>query len=170
MQTIEAETYYPDMKKLLLIRHAKAVHDNAYKDFERPLTDRGIKDAEFMAEKLQEEKVVPQALVTSPAIRTKATADIFSEFLSLSKPKEERRIYEATRITLLDVINELDNKYDFLGLVGHNPTIEELSKYLTKVPLGFPTCGVALIEFPFDNWKMASGGTGMLKWHATPKD
>ncbi|HWD87560.1 MAG TPA: histidine phosphatase family protein [Mucilaginibacter sp.] len=158
------------MKNLLLIRHAKAVHDNAYKDFERPLTDRGIKDAQFMAEKLLEEKIVPRILVTSPALRTLSTADIFAEFLSLSRPKEDVSIYEASRITLLGVINGFDDEYDFIGLVGHNPTVEGLSEYLTKIPLGFPTCGVALIEFPVDNWKMVSGGTGTLKWHASPKD
>lgn len=77
------------MKKLLLIRHAKAVHDNAYDDFERPLRHRGIRDAQSMAEALLKEKIVPQVLVTSPAIRTLATADIFSEFLSwcgITKP------------------------------------------------------------------------------------
>ncbi|MBS1531274.1 MAG: histidine phosphatase family protein [Bacteroidetes bacterium] len=158
------------MKKLLLIRHAKAVHDNAYKDFERPLTHKGVKDAKFMAEKLLEEKLVPQILITSPAIRTLATADIFAEFLSLPKPKEDDRIYEASRVTLLDVINGLDDKHHFIGIVGHNPTIEDISHYLTKIPLGFATCGIALIEFPFDSWKMVSEGTGTLKWHASPKD
>ena len=158
------------MKKLLLIRHAKAVHDNAYKDFERPLKHSGIKDAEFMAEQLLEEKIVPQVLVTSPALRTLSTADVLAEFLSLSKPKEDSRIYEASRATLLDVINGFDDKYYFIGLVGHNPTIEDISHYLTKVPLGFPTSGVALLEFSFDNWKMISGGTGSLKWHSSPKD
>jgi phosphohistidine phosphatase len=103
-------------------------------------------------------------------LRTLSTADIFAEFLSLSRPKEDVSIYEASRITLLGVINGFDDEYDFIGLVGHNPTVEGLSEYLTKIPLGFPTCGVALIEFPVDNWKMVSGGTGTLKWHASPKD
>jgi phosphohistidine phosphatase len=158
------------MKKLLLVRHAKAVHDNAFKDFERPLTERGIKDAELMAERLLKEKIVPQKLITSSALRTLATADIFSQFLSLSKPKEDNRIYEASRITLLDVINGFDDKHDFIGVVGHNPTIEDITRYLTKIPVGFPTCGIALIEFAFDNWEMISGGTGMLKWHSSPRD
>jgi len=158
------------MKKLLLIRHAEAVHDNAYEDFERPLTERGVKDAEFMAQQLFAEKIVPQLLVTSPALRTLATADIFAEFLSLPKPKEDSSIYEATRVTLLDMINAFDDKHDFIGLVGHNPTIENITHYFTKIPVDFPTCGIALVEFPFDNWELLSGGTGTLKWHSSPKD
>ena len=170
MQTIDVDANYFDMKKLLLIRHAKAVHSNACEDFERPLTHSGIKDAKFMAETLLKNRIVPEMLVTSPALRTLATADIFSEFLSLSKPKEEGSIYEASRITLLDLINGFDDKHNFIGIVGHNPTIEDITYYFTKMPLGFPTCGIALVEFPFDNWELLSGGTGTLKWHGSPKD
>jgi len=156
------------MKKLLLIRHAKAVHDNAYDDFERPLKPSGIKDAEFMAEKLLHEGIKPQILVTSPALRTAATADIFSEFLSLPKSIEDKRIYEASRLTLLNIINGLDNKYDFIGLVGHNPTVEDITYYFTSQMPEFPTCAVVLIEFDFDEWGAISSGTGKLRWYGRP--
>ncbi|MFI5162426.1 MAG: SixA phosphatase family protein [Sphingobacteriales bacterium] len=156
------------MKKLLLIRHARAVHDNAYNDFERPLKPSGIKDAEFMAEKLHHKKIVPQILVTSPALRTIATADIFSEFLSLTKSKEDKRIYEASRLTLVNIINGLEDKYDFIGLVGHNPAMEDITHYLTGQMPEFPTCGIALIEFEFDEWAAISAGTGKLKWFGQP--
>lgn len=158
------------MKKLLLIRHAKAVHDTSYEDFERPLTPSGIKDAEFMAERLQKKGVVPQILVSSPAIRALATADIFSEYLSLSKPKQDEKIYEAGRVTLLDVINGFDDRYNFIGLAGHNPTIEEMVKYLTGKAVDFPTCAVALIGFEFDSWPQVAAGTGDLKWYDSPKE
>src|SRR6185312_11932181 len=119
------------MKKLLLIRHAKAVHDTSYEDFERPLKHSGVKDAEFMAGRLLATKTIPQQLVTSPALRTLSTADIFAQYLSLAKPKEDLRIYDASRLTLLDVINGFDNQKDFMGLVGHNPTMEQIIHYLT---------------------------------------
>jgi phosphohistidine phosphatase len=158
------------MKKLLLIRHAKAVHDLSYEDFERPLTRSGIKDAEFMAERLLKKSIVPQLLITSPALRALATADIFSEYLSLSKPKQDKRIYEAGRVALLDVINGFDNQYDFIGLTGHNPTIEQIAQYLTNDSPEFATCAVALIEFEFDNWLQVIAGTGTLKWYDSPKE
>ena len=158
------------MKKLLLIRHAKAVHDISYDDFERPLTPKGIKDAEFMAERLQKKHVVPQILVSSPAIRALATADIFSEYLSLSKPKQDKKIYEASRIELLDVINGFDDRYDFIGLAGHNPTIEQMARYLTGKDIDFPTCAVALIGFEFDSWQQVASGTGDLEWYDSPKE
>jgi phosphohistidine phosphatase len=157
------------MKKLLLIRHAKAVHDLNYEDFERPLKSSGIKDAEFMAERVLAKKFVPQQLVSSPALRTLSTADIFAEFLSLPKPKEDLRIYEASRLTLVDVINGFDNKRDFVGIVGHNPTMEQIIHYLTGELVDFPTCAIVLIEFDTDDWGAISAQTGALKWYSIPK-
>jgi len=157
------------MKKLLLIRHAKAVHDMSYEDFERPLKHSGIKDAELMAERLLSKKIIPQQLIASPALRTLSTADIFAEFLSLTKPKEDLRIYEASRLTLLDLINGLDNEKDFMGLVGHNPTMEQIIHYLTGELVEFPTCAIALIEFDLDDWGAVSAQTGSLKWYSIPK-
>jgi phosphohistidine phosphatase len=158
------------MKRLLLIRHAKAVHNPSYQDFERPLKPSGIRDAEAMAEKLKHEKVIPQVLISSPSLRTLSTANIFSEFLSLSKAQEDRRIYDASRLTMLQVINEIDNKYDFAGLVGHNPSIEQIFYYLTGDQLDFRPGAVALIEFDTDNWELITDDTGKLLWHASPKD
>ncbi|MFB9845070.1 SixA phosphatase family protein [Mucilaginibacter ginsenosidivorans] len=158
------------MKKLLLIRHAKAVHDLSYDDFERPLRKSGIKDAEFMAERLLAEKIIPQKLFTSPALRTLSTADIFTQFLSLSKPKEDIRIYEASRLTLVNLINGFDDKFDFVGLVGHNPAMEQVIHYLTGQLVDFPTCAIALIEFEMDSWEMISAGMGTVKWYSIPKE
>jgi len=158
------------MKKLLLIRHAKAVHDLSFDDFERPLRSAGIRDAELMAERLKSEKIIPQILVASPALRTLSTANIFSEFLSLPRPQEDIRIYDANRLTLLDVITQLDNKHDFVGIVGHNPTMEQVSHYLTGELFDYPTCAIALIEFELDSWELVSAGTGNMKWHSIPKE
>jgi phosphohistidine phosphatase len=158
------------MKKLLLIRHAKAVHDVGYDDFERPLTPSGIRDAELMAGRLQKKSIVPQLLVSSPAIRALATADIFSEFLSLGKPRQDDRIYEAGRVLLLDLINGFDDRYDFIGLTGHNPTIEQLTQYLVGKQVNFPTCAVALIGFDFGSWQQVSSETGDLEWYDSPKE
>ena len=54
------------MKKLLLIRHAKAEKETAVKDIDRPLKYIGIQDARFMAEQLKEHSLVPQIIITRP--------------------------------------------------------------------------------------------------------
>ena len=98
------------MKKLLLVRHAKAVHDLSYSDFERPLKNSGIQDAIMMSERLNSESISPQFLVTSPSVRTQATADILSEHLELPKPKENSKIYDASQKTLLTIINQFSDE------------------------------------------------------------
>ena len=158
------------MKKLLLVRHAKAVHDADYSDFERPLKHSGTRDAITMTDRLSRESVVPQLLVTSPSLRTLATADIFAEHLALRKPVEDGRIYDASRQTLLDIINQFPDEHSFIGLVGHNPGIGQLLDYFTGESRDVSPGAVALIKFEVDEWKMISRDTGKLTWFSSPKD
>lgn len=123
-----------------------------------------------MAERLIRHDIKPQILITSPALRTLATAEIFTEYLSLPKAKEDKKIYDASRLSLLDVINSFDDKYDFIALVGHNPYIEQITQYLVGQSVAYSTCAIGLIEFEFDNWASVSSGTGTLKWHDSPKE
>jgi phosphohistidine phosphatase len=104
------------MKKLLLIRHAKAEKDTSVKDFDRPLKYTGIQDASFMADRLKEHKLVPKIIVSSPALRTKTTAEIFTDHFKLSEPKLDKTIYEASTKALLSVINKFPNEYVIIGL------------------------------------------------------
>ncbi|MGZ3927709.1 MAG: SixA phosphatase family protein, partial [Mucilaginibacter sp.] len=144
------------MKKLLLVRHAKASHDINYSDFERPLKHSGINDAILMAERLNSESIKPQLLVTSSSLRTLATADIFAEHLALARPKEDIRIYEAGQQTLLDIINEFPDELDFIGLVGHNPGISQLLDYYTNESRDVSPGTIALITFEVNEWKQIS--------------
>jgi phosphohistidine phosphatase len=158
------------MKKLLLIRHAKAVHDMSYKDFERPLKHSGVQDAILMAERLNTESIIPQQLITSPSIRTLATADIFTEHLELPKAKENTKIYDASQQTLLNIINQFSEDYNFIGLVGHNPGISQLLDYYTGDSREVSPGAIALITFEIDKWKEISHDLGRLAWFSSPKD
>jgi len=156
------------MKKLLLIRHAKAEKDTRVKDIDRPLKYIGIQDASFMADRLRDNSIIPQHIVTSPALRTKTTAEIFADHLSLPDPVIDRSIYEASQHTLLDVINKLPNKYDFVALVGHNPGIAYILQYLTGQIRDVHTSTVAVIEFDAKDWADISGDTGKLAYFSSP--
>jgi phosphohistidine phosphatase len=108
------------MKKLLLVRHAKAgSHD--MKDFDRPLTDKGLHDAALIADKLKKAELIPEYIVTSPALRTKTTADILAKILAIKNTHDNGHIYEANTHNLLKTINHLPDEYSFIALVGHNP-------------------------------------------------
>jgi len=150
------------MKRLLLIRHAKATHDHNFTDFERPLKKSGIADAEMMATRLKVQAIIPEIIVSSPALRTKTTANIFSEHLSIHKPLTDKAIYDATEDDLLQIINELPNNHDFIALVGHNPSINQLLFFFTRQIRDVPPCAVALIDFEFEEWAMLGENTGNL--------
>jgi phosphohistidine phosphatase len=158
------------MKKLLLIRHAKATHETGFIDFERPLVDKGLHDAATMAARVEETGDIPEILISSPALRTLATANIFSEHLSLPQVQTNIAIYEADEKTLVSVINDLPAQHDFIGLVGHNPAIAQLLYYLAGQMLDVPTCALMLITFDVDNWEEVSFGTGHLVYFDHPKN
>jgi phosphohistidine phosphatase len=158
------------MKKLVLIRHAKAEKDIGGKDFDRPLKYPGIQDARFMADLIREKGIIPQLIITSPALRTKTTAEIFSDGLKLPPPQEEKSIYEATQQTLLKVVNRISDDLDFVAIVGHNPGIAYILQYLAGEAREVHTCTVALIEFEAGSWTEISGDTGKLTYYGSPKE
>jgi phosphohistidine phosphatase len=158
------------MKNLLLIRHAKAEQDGGFADFERPLKSRGIDDAMTMARRLKSKEIIPQIIVSSPALRTLATAEVFSHQLSIPGViKTDKAIYEASDTTLLNIITTLPDENDFVALVGHNPGISQILHYLSGKYKDVPTCTVALLKFEVDSWKEISRDSGELVLYDEPK-
>jgi phosphohistidine phosphatase len=156
------------MKKLLLIRHAKAEHGNHTNDFERPLKESGIEDATVMAQRLVAQDIKPQLIISSPALRTHSTANIFSEHLLSHEVETDKKIYEANENALLHIINTLSDDHDFIAIVGHNPGISQILYYLTGKVKDVPTCAVALIEFDADEWRQLSMEMGELAYYDEP--
>src|ERR1700749_294585 len=103
------------MKKLLLVRHAKAEKETGGKDFDRPLKYIGMQDAGYMADRLKDKSFIPELIVTSSALRTLTTAEIFADHLGLPAPKKNKSIFEATEQTLLKVINEFPEECNFIA-------------------------------------------------------
>ncbi|MDB4918110.1 histidine phosphatase family protein [Mucilaginibacter sp.] len=158
------------MKKLLLIRHAKAEKDTAAKDIDRPLKYIGMQDAGFMADRIKERSIIPQLIITSPALRAKTTAEIFTDHLGLPQPGTNKAIYAASEKALLKVINEFPNQQDFIALVGHNPGIAQILYYLTGEVRDVHTSTVALIDFEIDSWASASRDLGTLVYYSSPNE
>ncbi len=157
------------MKKLLLIRHAKATHESGFADFDRPLKQSGKEDAVLMATILKGQSIIPQVIITSPALRTQTTADIFTAQLHLPAAGTDKRIYEASESTWVKLINGLPNEHDFIGITGHNPGISQALYYLTGQIRDMPTCAVALITFDTDDWQSITEEDGHLTFFDSPK-
>ena len=70
------------MKTLFLIRHAKSSWDDtALPDKDRPLGDRGRRDAPKMGKRLAKRDVKPDLILSSPARRALTTAEIVAKKL-----------------------------------------------------------------------------------------
>ncbi|RKR85233.1 phosphohistidine phosphatase [Mucilaginibacter gracilis] len=159
------------MKRLMIVRHAKSDWDDAsLSDFERPLNHRGKQAAPDMAARLLKDGIIPQYLLSSPALRAKTTADIFAKTLGLAQPSYNKAIYEASYPTLLNMVNNLPNAYNFVAIFRHNPGLSNLLFNLTGELYDMPTCTVAIIDFEFDFWNMVSADTGTITYYDYPKN
>jgi phosphohistidine phosphatase len=156
------------MKKLLLIRHAKATHEAGFADFERPLKPSGLQDAAVMAGRIKDKGFVPNLLVSSPSLRTISTANVFSQHLDLPAAQEIMSIYDASQDNLVDIISMLSDEDDFVGLVGHNPGIGQVLYYLSGEVRDVPPGAVALIEFATDTWATVGKKSGVLAYYDAP--
>ena len=153
------------------MRHAKAEKWNAKgSDFERNLEERGEKDAYLVAQILSNEKFKPEQIIASPAHRTKQTANIVAKTLKIKNIELDTQIYEADISDLMHVIRDLDDQYNQIMMVGHNPSITGIIGYLTPTFLEhIPTSGIVVVELPTLTWKLVQNRNGKVLWHQTPK-
>ena len=161
------------MKTLVLVRHAKSSWDDAgLRDFERPLSERGLHDAPLMASYLKDLDIIPDSIISSPAARAYTTAEIMAQTLhgSTHALKTIDDIYEAHTQALLGLINNVSDHQHILMLVGHNPSITNLANTLTHQFIeNIPTCGVLTIDFDVDGWQQINARAGVLKGFESPK-
>ena len=145
------------MKTLILIRHAKSSWDTAgLSDFDRPLNERGKKDAPEMAERLKEKGIKVDQFVSSPAKRARKTAKYFAEVFGQSKDDIllVDVLYAANISIFRKVVGELENKNDVVALFSHNPDITEYAASLTNVKVDdMPTCAMFALQIETDKWK-----------------
>jgi phosphohistidine phosphatase len=143
------------MKKLFLVRHAKSSKDDpALSDKERPLNDRGTREAPKMGKRLAKCDVKVDLVVSSPALRALATAELIARELGY-KTKNivvDQRLYNSSPTELLKVIRELGEKPKRLMLFGHNPEFTELARRLSTEITDMPTCAVAEFDFDIKSW------------------
>lgn len=160
------------MKTLYILRHAKSSWDNAeLADFDRPLNDRGRIAAPFMGQVMYGRQIQPGVFLSSPAKRSKQTAILIKETAELKAPLNyDERIYEASPQILLQVISETDNAANSMMLVGHNPGIEGLIRYLTGKIEPMPTAALAVIELNVDSWRDTDADSGSLADLIRPKE
>ena len=144
------------MKELILVRHAKSDWGDTYlPDFERPLSERGKRDAPEMAKRLMEKKPVIDAFVSSPARRARKTAAFFAQAYDF--PKEaillKDDLYEPDQKDFIKVISSLDDRLKAVAVFSHNNGITDFANHLTNAFIdSIPTCGIFAVRIQSERW------------------
>lgn len=162
------------MKTVILVRHAKSYwKDPRLDDFDRPLNERGRRDAPLMGEKLKERQILPDLILSSPAKRARKTADLIAE--AIGYPRKEIRfvdeMYHCGASDLLALVKKLHDKDTSVMLFGHNPEFMDFAAMMLKpgsVPY-IPTTGVCCIRFPVSSWKKVQKRKGETVFFDYPK-
>ncbi|MBI4547222.1 MAG: histidine phosphatase family protein [Ignavibacteriae bacterium] len=161
------------MKTLLLVRHAKSSWKNPeLSDRERPLNNRGKRDAPFMGKLLSERGVKPDLLITSPTNRAMTTARYVAHELQyrISEIVTDESLYGQTMDHILHVIQGFENSINTVMIIGHNPEITLCANYITANTIeNIPTCGIVCVDFSIELWNEIARGNGALRYFEYPK-
>jgi phosphohistidine phosphatase len=145
------------MKTLLVIRHAKSSWDNINSpDIDRPLNERGKKDAPAMAKRVINAGIRVDRLISSPARRARHTAELFAREFDVSESDIVilAELYHAQPAAFQQVIAGLDDDDNAVALFSHNPGITAFVNTLTSVRLdNMPTCAVFAIKSGAPTWE-----------------
>ena len=143
------------MKRLLILRHAKSSWaDSSIDDWHRPLNDRGERDAPRAGEWLRARDLLPDVIISSDAIRARATAEAAAEAAGLSKAIVlEPSLYHAAPEDVIEVLNAVNDEMRSVLIVGHNPGLEELVGKLAGEAHGMPTAGLFVFDVPITRWR-----------------
>lgn len=144
------------MKTLVLIRHAKSDWSHeGLSDIERPLNERGRKDAPEMAKRLRKKGMKIDLFLSSPAKRAFRTARFFAEEFDVKKDdiQVEKQLYGAMPRQFEEVITTLKDKEHIIAVFSHNPGITEYANSLCEVRTdNIPTCGMFAVQADVDSW------------------
>src|SRR5260370_42164831 len=159
------------MKTLMLLRHAKSDWDDrSLSDFDRPLADRGNRDAPRMGKALSKRGPLPDIIISSPAARARQTIEAVVKSAGLDdvSPQFEESIYGSAPGDLMILILRLPDSSKCALLVAHNPTFEQMVARLSVAQEHMPTASLACIEFQVDHGTELEAAQGKFVSSCTP--
>jgi phosphohistidine phosphatase len=162
------------VRQLLILRHAKSSWaDPALDDWQRPLNERGLRDAPRVGDVLRRRSLVPDLIITSDAVRARTTAQAVAQSAGYTRELlVAPSLYHATPDDVIEVLKSVpDDAANRVMIVGHNPGLEDLIEQLTGESRGLPTAALVQLDLPIDRWSqldISMGATVVDAWQ--PKD
>jgi phosphohistidine phosphatase len=159
---------------LILVRHAKSSWSNpGLGDHDRPLNNRGLRDAPSMGKRLAVLGFDPRLILSSSALRARTTAELIAAEIGYENDRIEIEggLYGASPLTMLHAVAGWDDEMDCAMLIAHNPGITDLVNYLSDAGINnVPTCGIAVIRGGQGGWAGLSGGGAKILHYDFPKN
>ena len=166
------------MKNLFLLRHCEAYNfEDNKSDHEKQLNENGRKCAILLKNWFEKNDIVLDYILTSSANRTLTTANIiFSNYEN--KIYQKKELYLCDYKEILKELKILDNNFNSVIIVGHEPSISESLKFLISycrhdleyvTKSLYPTGGLSVINFNITNWNKIDEKTGILDAFITPQ-
>lgn len=156
------------MKRLILIRHAESLWPENTEDFYRPLAEKGVKEAKKMSAFLKNNGFKIDQFVSSPALRTLSTCEIFNEIYK-SEIRTNLKLYNPKEADFLSVIYDLDDEKENIVLCSHNNGISNFANLFSEEMFHFPTCGVAVFDVDCRQWSEFESAKKKLAFFYNPK-
>ncbi len=161
------------MKRLIVVRHAKSSWDSALiTDFDRPLNDRGKRDAPEMAAQLLKRNISIDLFISSPAKRAETTARIFMSEMMAAQTQLQiaNELYLAPKAVFYEVIKKIDHRFQTVALFAHNPGITDFVNALTDMRTdNVPTCGIFGVIIKAENWADIESAEKSFLFYDYPK-
>lgn len=155
------------MKQVVILRHGKAEQNTmAIDDYDRELTERGVRNAMGMGEFILQKMGVPELILTSSAKRAYQTAVLASKAIGypMEQIESDQNLYFAPGRWILNVISKLPDEVNSCLYVGHNPGITDLINDLGVNMDNLPTASAICFEFQVTSWKEITPERANFKW------
>ena len=138
------------------MRHSYAIPGSVQiDDKNRPLSEFGKK---YLSDLLQKLEVLKSQwdihlVMYSPALRTQETMNALRSFYSLkSSFKEEKLFYTGDLNQIISCLFALENTYETILLIGHNPYWEDLASQLTGTKINLEPAQCVFLQKHIDSW------------------
>ena len=157
------------LRKIILLRHAKSSwKDPSLRDFDRPLSKRGVKDTKLMKEHIASLVMGVDEIYSSPSVRTSQTINqLAPEF---SRVNYVESLYLGDVSVVLSLLESIQTRMKTVMIVGHNPCIQETMEIILKKPVEkFPTCAAAVFSLK-KSWSKTATPIGNLEEFIKPSD
>lgn len=159
-------------RRIILLRHAKSSWAGSAADHERPLNDRGQRDAPRIGDALAAAGWRPELVVSSDAARTVETWRRMSPSFG-ERPIDarfSRDLYLAGLPELRAAARDWPDRHRTVMAIGHNPGWEGAASALSGEHVEMTTCNAVCLEGPAESWAAALEGRLAKILHLRPRE